>query len=138
MKHISTKKDSTVSFDECDEFINKCIAYYKNHPGLGIWATIQKENNKFIGWTTLKHLDKTEIIEVGYRYLKDYWGKGYATEASKALLDYGFETINLNSIAAVALPQNKASTRVMEKIGMKYVGIKHYYNVDVAFFKIDK
>ncbi len=138
MKYISSKSDKEVTFKECQGFISKCKDYYINHKGMGIWATIAKSDNAFIGWTTLKDLDNSETIELGYRYLKKHWGKGYATEASKALLDYGFNILGLSSISAVAMPQNTASINVMKKIGMKYDGIKNFYNTDVAYYKIEK
>ncbi len=138
MKYISSKKDTEITFEECSNFILKCKKYYTEHPGMGIWATVIKENDDFIGWTTIKDLDNTNIIEIGYRYLKKYWGKGYATEASKALTGYGFNTLNLSSIAAVAMQKNKASARVMQKIGMKYIGIKNFYNTEVVYYQIDK
>ncbi len=84
------------------------------------------------------HLDNTETIELGYRYHKKFWGNGYGTEVSRALLQYGFDTINLDSIAAIALPENKASIRIMEKIGMRFIGLKNYYNAEVAFYQIDR
>ena len=136
MKYISTSKDN-YTHEECREFIERQIAYYDSHPGLGIWAAENKNTGDFIGWVALKDLDNSEYIEVGYRLIKQHWGKGYATEAARALIKYGFNQLNLNKITAVALPENKASARVMQKAGMKYAGIKKYYNADVVFYEID-
>ena len=137
MKYISSNKGH-YSHEECYEFIERQIKYYASHPGLGIWAAVEKNTGDFIGWVALKDLDNSEYIEVGYRLLTEHWGKGYATEATKALINYGFNDLNLYKITAVALPENKASTSVMQKAGMEYVGIKKYYNVDVVFYEINK
>lgn len=137
MKYISSNKGH-YSHEECREFITRQIKYYASHPGLGIWAAVNKSKGEFIGWVALKDLDNSEYIEVGYRLLKEHWGKGYATDATKALINYGFNKLDLDKITAVALPENKASTNVMQKAGMKYVGIKKYYNADVVFYEINK
>lgn len=137
MKYISTKKNTEITMKECKQFVERCRKYYKKHPGLGIWAAQTKAAGDFIGWTTLKDLDSTEDVELGYRLLKEFWEKGYATEASKALVEYGFDVLKLDKIVAVALPENNASVRVLEKAGMRYIGIKKYYNADVVFYELD-
>jgi ribosomal-protein-alanine N-acetyltransferase len=61
--------------------------------------------------------------DIGYALAREYWGHGYATEAVRAMIEFGFEHLNLNRIEARAVPANVASTRVMQKAGMKYEGI---------------
>ena len=95
------------------------IPYYEKFPGFGAFATIEKESGAFIGWTALKDLDKTELIEIGYRYFFDFWGKGYATEGAKKCLEYGFIGLNLHQIIATCTKGNSKSENVMKKIGMK-------------------
>lgn len=137
MRYISTKKTYIINETECLEFISKCQNYYRENEGLGIWATIIKDTDEFIGWTTLKDLDSTSEIELGYRYFKDYWGKGYGTEISLKLVQYGIEVLELDNIVAVALEENKASRRIMEKVGMEYIGKKVFYSTSVSYYKID-
>ena len=76
----------------------------------------------FIGWCGLKTRPERNEIDLGYRFLKKAWGKGYATEAAWATLQYGFGKLNLQRIVGRAMPQNKASRRVLEKCNMQYVG----------------
>lgn len=76
----------------------------------------------FIGWCGLKNRPERNEIDLGYRFLKNVWGKGYATEAAFACLRYGFEKLNMQRIVGRAMPQNIASLRVLEKCGMQYVG----------------
>ena len=66
--------------------INIILPQYKNN--LGRWATHIKENNEFIGWCGLKWLKENDEIDLGYRFMPSAWGKGYATELAKAILEY--------------------------------------------------
>ncbi len=100
---------------------NIILPQYKLY-GFGRWAVHLKSNNEFIGWCGLKYLKEADEIDLGYRFKEDYWGKGYGYEAAKTTIDYGFNTLKLNKIFARALPQNIASIRIMEKLGMQYVG----------------
>jgi ribosomal-protein-alanine N-acetyltransferase len=87
-------------------------------------AIILKDTGEFIGWCGLDHLDKTKPDPALFYLLKaDYWGQGLATEATKALLRYAFGPMDLTSLHGGAAPENIASKRVMEKAGMKYMGL---------------
>ena len=86
--------------------------------GYGRWAVVLKSNNSFTGWAGLKYLPEFDEIDLGYRFLQEYWGMGIATEASIAILKYGFEVLELKRIIAVSMIENKASIRVIEKCGM--------------------
>lgn len=88
----------------------------------GRWAVHIKPNLEFIGWCGLKARPERNEIDLGYRLLKSAWGKGYATEAAWASLNYGFEKLHLPRIVGRAMPQNTASIRVLEKCGMKFIG----------------
>ena len=91
---------------------------YKRN-GFGRWALVTKGDKEVIGWCGLKkHEDNT--VDIGYRIFKNQWNKGYATEASIACLEYGFQVFELDEIIANAATENKASIRVMEKIGMEF------------------
>lgn len=88
----------------------------------GRWAVLVKPDLQFIGWCGLKARPERDEIDLGYRFIKDAWGKGYATEAAFACLKYGFEQLGLKRIVGRAMPQNVASLRVLEKCGMQYIG----------------
>ena len=93
--------------------------YKKN---LGRWAVHTKDNNEFIGWCGLKWLKEVDEIDLGFRFKPSAWGKGYATEAAQHTLNYGLQQLQLKKIAAHAHIDNIASQKVLEKIGMQYVG----------------
>ena len=99
---------------------NIILPQYENK--LGRWAVYLKENNVFIGWCGLKHRPELEEIDLGYRFMQTAWGKGFATEAAKQTLVYGFKNLNLSLITGRAHIHNIASIRVLEKIGMEYIG----------------
>jgi len=95
------------------------LPQYKNN--LGRWATYTKSNNEFIGWCGLKYLADKDEIDLGYRFKKNAWGKGYATEAAKHTLDHGFNNLDLKLIIGRAHIENMASIKVLEKIGMQFI-----------------
>jgi ribosomal-protein-alanine N-acetyltransferase len=91
--------------------------------GIGRWAVIEKESGRFAGWAGLKWVtepvnNRSEYYDLGFRFIKKYWGKGYATEAARASLAYGFDKLNLEEIFAIVDVRNEASIRVLEKAGM--------------------
>jgi len=88
--------------------------------GYGRWVTILKETGEYVGWAGLKYLPEFDQTDLGYRILPEFWGNGIASEASEAILKYGFETLKLETIIAIAMPEHKASIRVMEKVGMQF------------------
>jgi ribosomal-protein-alanine N-acetyltransferase len=103
--------------------------------GYGAWVLEEKATGAFMGHVGLFMIDLTDVIEVGYALGKTFWGRGYATEAAREALRYGFDTLALEEIVAVAFPQNVGSLRVMEKLGMTAQGITDkYYDVMLACY----
>ncbi len=92
---------------------------YEKH-GFGRLAVELKGENKFIGFTGLKYLEDMNEVDLGYRFMKEYWGKGIATESARACVNLGFETIGLSKIIAMVLPENRGSIRVIEKLNFEY------------------
>ena len=93
---------------------------YKNN--LGRWAMHTKEGMDFIGWCGLKYRPELDEIDLGYRLMQKAWGKGFATEAAQHTLDHGFNVLKLKLITGRAHIENTASIKVLEKIGMDYIG----------------
>ncbi len=91
-----------------------------------------------IGWCGLKYLEDTCEVDLGFRFLRDFWGKGYATDSAKACLKYGFEELNLQRITAKVLPQNTASISVLKKIGMTKIGTSYEDEMLYEHFEIKK
>jgi len=104
--------------------------------GIGRWAAIEKSSGNFIGWAGLKFITEPEnnhvrFHDVGYRLHPDYWHKGYATESTVASLNYGFEVLKLSEIIGTCHEENKASRRVLEKCGLKFIE-KFTYNNELV------
>jgi [ribosomal protein S5]-alanine N-acetyltransferase len=111
-------KDLKHAADILEQVILPQYALY-NH---GRWAVHVKANMEFIGWCGLKTRPERQEIDLGYRFLKTAWGKGYATEAAFACIQYGFEKLNLQRIVGRAMPANIGSLKVLEKCGMTFIG----------------
>lgn len=91
----------------------------------------------FLGWCGLKYHPETDEVDLGYRFMKKYWGQGYATESSRASLDYGFQHLKLGRIIAKAMPENTDSIKVMQKLGMTFRGYHHDPTDPHAFILYD-
>jgi RimJ/RimL family protein N-acetyltransferase len=99
-------------------------------------VVVWREKPGFLGWCCLVPLEDSGLIEIGYRYVRAAWGQGVATEAGRAVLDHGFRALGLDPIVAVARPENLASRRVLEKLGLGYAGLRFHYGLDLAFYTL--
>lgn len=105
------------NIEEASSFV-KNYKHYEEH-GFGRWTVIRKEDKKAIGWCGLKN-NEENLIDLGFRFLLEEWGKGYATEAAKACITYGFTELKMAQIVGRVLPDNIGSVKVLEKIGMNF------------------
>ncbi|PHS54613.1 MAG: GNAT family N-acetyltransferase [Lutibacter sp.] len=98
--------------------------------GYSRWAVVYKPENKVIGFAGLKYLPEINETDIGFRFLPEYWGKGIATEVSKKIIEYGFKILKLEKIIGIAMPENNASSRVLEKIGLDFYKFECYEGCD--------
>ena len=115
---------------------NIILPQYKNN--LGRWAIHLKATNEFIGWCGLKYLAELDEIDLGYRLMQEFWGKGYAFEAAKHTVDYGFNQLYLKKIVGRAHIDNAASLKILEKTGMQYIKDEVVDNCPVKTFMLSK
>lgn len=112
------------------KFLPYAISYDDKSDCLGFWAIIERQTQEFIGWIFLRpevdfelleqlNFAEPDAIELGYRIRRSSWNKGYTTEVARALIDKSFAESDTSKIVAWALTENRASTRVMEKVGMQ-------------------
>jgi RimJ/RimL family protein N-acetyltransferase len=112
---------TTSTREEVEGRIQRKMAHQAEH-GFSTWTVEVTQTGEVIGDTGLQLLEQTgPEVEIGWRIARRHWGRGYATEAALAALVFGFEEIGLERIVAVAHPENVASIRVMEKIGLTFV-----------------
>lgn len=99
------------------------LSCYTRFPGYGFWAVLERSSVMFIGWLHFRP-DREEVgaIELGYRLHRAAWGRGYATEGSRALIVRGFTQLDTQRVVATALVANQASIRVLEKVGLRLEG----------------
>ncbi len=130
---IPKGKEKQVTRDILEYFIEHWEKY-----GFGVWAVVEKASGKLIGHSGLNCLPNSPDIEVLYRLDQNYWHRGIATEATKACLQYGFESAKLHKIVAIAAPKHTASRRVMEKTGLKYEKNANFYKLNVVYYSIHR
>jgi RimJ/RimL family protein N-acetyltransferase len=123
------------SLDENRQKLERQITHFEQH-GFGMCAVDLRPTGETIGAAGLQHLDGGAEIEVGYRFLKGQWGHGYASESARASIAYGFDELDLDRIVAVALPENTASRRVLEKCGLNEIGLVHAYGLEHMKYEI--
>ena len=119
MKYVGQKPLTKI--EQSAEVIKMIQKQYLEN-GIGRLAVIEKESNLLIGWSFLKYLTEEingfkNVYDLGYRFLPEFWGKGYATESAKASLAYGFNEMNLDKICAHAHSENLASNHTLRKLG---------------------
>jgi ribosomal-protein-alanine N-acetyltransferase len=109
--------------EESETMLRKRIlAYYDEHPVLGVWASIEKSSGACIGMHLLNHIQGESFIQVGYVLFREYWGRGYATEMCIELLRYGFSELQLPRIVGITDLANTGSQHVLEKSGLRRNG----------------
>ena len=116
------------SRDEIEsEVLPAFLAYYERYAGYGFWAAVERSTGRFVGWFHFRPVQgaPTDEVELGYRLRRSAWGKGYATEGSRALIDKGFSEFGVQRVFASTMVVNVASRRVMEKAGLTFVRVFH-------------
>jgi RimJ/RimL family protein N-acetyltransferase len=124
------------SIDAARNFLKNYPDYQKN--GFGRWATIDKQSGEFVGWCGLKYIEDLQEYDIGYRFFKRHWGKGYATESAKACLDHGFAQLNMPFIVGRAAKANTASIHVLQKIGLQYYKEGVFHGDDSVVYRLDR
>jgi len=121
------------SLDDNRAKLERQVAHHEEH-GYGMWTV--ELDGETIGAAGLQHLEGGPEVEVGYRFLKEHWGHGYATESARASIVYGFDVVGLDKIVAVALESNIASRRVLEKCGLQEIGLAHVYGLEHVKYEL--
>lgn len=108
---------------ESDALADRIQSHFDQH-GFGLWAVERKNLCPFLGFVGLAiprfEAPFTPCVEVGWRLARDHWGQGYAPEAARAALDWGFQHLKIPEIVSFTAHQNLPSRRVMEKLGMTH------------------
>lgn len=125
------------NLEEAETIVRYVISQYEKN-GYGRWLVSLKETGEPLGWCGLKYHDESGDTDLGYRFMKQHWGKGYATEAGRACLEYGFGTLGLNRIIGRAATGNLASIQVLKKLGMTFFGEDYLHDSPAYIYDIIK
>lgn len=140
--HLYIENKPVKSIDEVKRAIEMLKKQYKEN-GIARWAVVDKVSNECIGWSGLKYFKEplnnhSNFYELGYRFKKKHWGKGFATESAIAILDYGFKNLNIDSIFAITDPKNINSKKVLAKLGFDHQETFDYEGDLTDWFELKK
>jgi RimJ/RimL family protein N-acetyltransferase len=109
------------------ELLPSLLQAYERFASFGTWAALERATGEFVGWFALDPPDagNGDEVELGYRLRRSAWGKGYATEGARALVDRAFAELGVQRIYAETMAVNTASRRVLEKAGFRHVRTFH-------------
>jgi [ribosomal protein S5]-alanine N-acetyltransferase len=126
---------SVLTYDQTYEMVKRIRLNFESY-GYGLYAVEKRDTEEFIGFTgfSIPAFESffTPCIEIGWRFKKEEWGKGYATEAARSCLKYGFEKLNFENIVSFTAVINTRSENVMKRIGMKKTGEFNHPKIDAG------
>jgi RimJ/RimL family protein N-acetyltransferase len=105
--------------------------------GFGRWAAVERASGRVIGFAGLKRQPELGEVDLGYRFFKEYWGRGLATEASRPIVQYGFERLQLSRIIGLVAPEHQASARVLEKLGFERERVAPYRGQETVWYALE-
>jgi|GEM_PF-212772 len=122
-----------------EDFLRRRILEYPGY-GLGYWSIFARdEPDYFLGWVFLyPHGQLKREVDIGWRFVKSAWGKGYATEAARSVLNHGFSTLGLPKIEVEIAPDNPRSLRVAEKLGFTFLADHQYIDRVLRAFDLKR
>jgi RimJ/RimL family protein N-acetyltransferase len=107
--------------------------------GFGLYAVVHKQNQELIGYCGffIQSIEQQKEVEIGYRLAQKYWGQGLATEAAKAVVEYGHQRFNFQRFVCLIEIENSRSIRVANKLGMTLEKKIIYHGLDVAMYSLN-
>lgn len=123
--------------DQIHEFIERQIRHYSTR-GFCLWKLVDRSNGRVIGFCGLQPvaIAERDEVEIGWWLARDMWAHGLATEAARVALADGFQRAGLQRVIAIAQPANRASIRIMEKLGMRYERDAVHKDIEVVLYSI--
>lgn len=139
--HLYLGNHPVTSIDEVLGYINSIQQQYINN-GIGRFAAVLKETNEVIGWAGIKFITEPEnnhvnFYDLGYRLQEKHWRKGYALEAAKAWLEYGFNQMSIQKMYASAHVDNLGSNTILQRIGMKQNGQFYWEDLLCNWYELE-
>ncbi|ATP57291.1 GNAT family N-acetyltransferase [Pedobacter ginsengisoli] len=140
--HLYIENNPVKSIEEIRKVIEMLKKQYVEN-GIARWAVVDKVTNECIGWAGLKYFRELlnnhfNFYELGYRFKRKHWGRGFATEASTVILDFGFKNLNIDKIYAITDPNNVNSKKVLAKLGFDLRETFDYEGDPIDWFELKK
>lgn len=101
------------------------LATYEQYPELGTFAAHERDSGRFVGWFGLQPTGEYQVVDLGYRLLREAWGRGYASEGSRALIAKAFTGLDVQKVVATTMAVNTRSRQVMQRVGLRFVRVFH-------------
>ena len=137
--HFANKKPT----ESLDEALAQIAVFQRQYleNGYGRWAVILKTTGEHVGYCGLKYRNaeadpRRDFTDIGYRFERKHWKSGFATEAARACLEFGFEHLHLQRLVGCAPVTNKQSIRILEKIGLKFYSTFLLDNTPTAWYQL--
>ncbi len=121
--------------DRVEKYITQQLKHWQEHE-FGRWAVELRQESGLIGWNGLQYLPDTDEIEIGYILAKQHWNQGLTTEGARAGLRFAFEELGLEQLVGIVHPENRASQRVLEKLGMRFTNRAVYFGMEAFRYAI--
>lgn len=119
--------------------LEKLVERYSTMDDYSAWAMEERTTREVVGTVLLKPLPNSELIEVGWHLAREHWGKGFATEAAREAMRYGFEDLEIEKIYAIVIPENERSIRVTQRLGMRPIGrTTEFHDIELLLFESDR
>lgn len=139
--HLYLGNEPVTSIDQVYGYIESIRNQYLKN-GIGRFVVVVKETNEVIGWAGIKYITEPEnnrvnFYDLGYRLQEKHWRKGYALEAAKAWLDYGFNQMKVDALIATAHVDNAGSNAILQKIGMKQTDQYNHEGIPCNWYEIE-
>ena len=129
----------TKSRQETEDWVRWTLGSYRDH-GFGLWVAILKASGEFAGQCglTVQEVEGKEEVEIGYLFLREFWGRGLATEAARASRDHGFHKLGYERLVSLIDPGNLASRRVAERTGLALEREVWKWNKKICVYAINR
>lgn len=124
------------SLEAATDFLANYNPYQKY--GVGRMAVIEKATSKFIGWCGLKYSPEMQEYDIGFRFFRQYWNQGFATETAQKCLEQGFRELHIRQIVGRAMQENTASIQVLKKLSMTRKGTFDFDGQEGVMYSLTK
>jgi ribosomal-protein-alanine N-acetyltransferase len=130
---------NTKSRQEAEEWVRRVQESYRDH-GFGLWVAVLEDSGELAGQCglTVQSVEGIDEVEIGYLFLRKFWGRGLATEAAMAVRDHGFHTLGYERLVSLIDPGNLASRRVAEKVGLSHEKEVEKWGKGICVYAIHK